>query len=202
MFLLSSCGPQIYKASNINTVASTHHTVAILPASVSITLRPNQMKKMSGENLYELAQKTGYDVQDKMYGWFLRKGSKFNYSVSFQDINTTNSILNKAGISYEDLKNFDRGELASKLGVDAVLDSRIIMDKPMSDGAAIAMQVLIGTYGTTNHVHTTVNLYDTKSGTLLWKYDHDVNGSTGSSADQLVNALMRNVSRKLPYRQS
>ena len=96
----------------------------------------------------------------------------------------------------------DRTDLAEQLGVDAVIDSRMVMDKPMSDGAAIAMQVLFGSVGSTNHVHATLNLYDMKSGNLLWKYDNDLSGSAGSSPTQLVDAIMRNVSRKLPYRNS
>jgi hypothetical protein len=197
---LTACAPQVYEAKNMKSAVRLHHTVAILPAAVNITLRPNQAKKMTQQDIHDMAEKTGYDIQDKMYGWLLRKGQKYNYSISFQDINTTNDKLKAANISYQDMKSTDRGELAKKLGVDAVIDSRIVMDKPMSDGAAVALALLVGVYGTTNQVQTTLNLYDGKSGGLLWKYDYQASGSMGSSPSNLVDAIMRNAAKKIPYR--
>ena len=44
-FLFIACGPKIYKSQEFSSVSSTHKTVAILPAVVSIQLRPNQAKK-------------------------------------------------------------------------------------------------------------------------------------------------------------
>jgi hypothetical protein len=73
------------------------------------------------------------------------------------------------------------------------------MDKPMSEGAAIAVGVIFGAWGNTNSVQTTINIHDGKSGNLLWKYDYQASGSVGSSTDRLVNALMRNASKKFPY---
>ena len=84
--LLVSCGPKIYQASNFNEALSKHKTVAILPAEVTMQLRPNQTKNMTQEQLDEMAMKMGYDIQEKMYGWFLRRGDKFEYTVSFQDV--------------------------------------------------------------------------------------------------------------------
>ena len=69
----------------------------------------------------------------------------------------------------------------------------------MSDGAAIAIGVLIGSWGATNDVQTSISINEGKKGDLVWKYDYDASGSVGSSTDRLVNALMRNASRKFPY---
>ena len=193
------CGPQIYKSSNFDTALARHRTVAILPAEVNMQLRPNQVKNMSAEQFADLSVKTGYDIQDKMYSWFLRKGSKFKYTVTFQDITKTNAKLKEAGINYADLKMTDRTKIASILVVDAVLQDRANMEKPMSEGAAVAVGVLLGAWGSTNKVQTTINIHDGKSGELLWKYDYQAQGSVGSSTTSLVDALMRNAARKFPY---
>ncbi len=134
-----------------------------------------------------------------MYSWFLRRSDKYQYTVTFQDITRTNALLKQAGISYNDLATKDRTELSKLLGVDAVLQNRTSLDKPMSDGAAVAVGVIFGVWGNTNSAQTTINIHDGKSGNLLWKYDYDAAGSIGSSADKLVNALMRNASKKFPY---
>ena len=176
-----------------------HKTVAILPAEVTMQLRPNEAKKITAEQLEDITSKTGYDIQEKMYGWFLRRQDKFSYTVKFQDVTKTNSLLKQAGISYGDLKTTDRAKLAQILGVDAVLQDRTNMEKPMSEGAAVAVGVLIGAWGATNKVNTTINIHDGKSGDLLWKYDYEASGSVGSSPTRLVDALMRNASKKFPY---
>ena len=196
---LVACGPKIYTSSNFDQALAKHKTVAILPADVTTRLRPNEAKKVSPEQLADMNEKTGYAIQDKMYSWFLRRSDKFQYTVTFQDVTPTNALLKQAGIGYNDLAAKDRVELAKLLGVDAVLQNRSSMDKPMSDGAAVALGVVFGVWGNTNQVQTTINIHDGKSGDLLWKYDYLASGSVGSSAENLVNALMRNASKKFPY---
>lgn len=176
--------------------------MAILPAQVNISLRPNEAKKLSAEQINDLATKTGYDIQEKMYGWFLRRGDKFDYTVSFQDVTRTNAKLKEAGINYADLKSTDRAQLAKLLGVDAVMQDRANMEKPMSEGAAVAVGVLVGAWGATNKVQTTIDIHDGISGNLLWKYDYEAAGSVGSSTTKLVDALMRNATKKFPYSKS
>ena len=195
----SGCGPKIYQSSAFSSALAKHRKVAILPAEVTMQLRPNEAKKLTQEQIDDLVMKTGYDIQEKMYGWFLRKGEKFQYTVTFQDVTRTNALLKEAGISYNDLKTTDRVKLAKILDVDAVLQDRINMQKPMSEGAAVAVGILVGAWGSTNQVQTTINIHDGKSGDLLWKYDYQAQGSVGSSSTQLVDALMRNASKKFPY---
>ncbi len=195
----AACSPKIYTSSQFDAALAKHKTVAILPADVITKLRPNEAKRVTPEQLDDMNEKTGLAIQDKMYSWFLRRSNEYSYTVTFQDITRTNALLKQAGIAYKDLVSKDRTELAKLLGVDAVLQNRSSMDKPMSEGAAVALGVVFGVWGNTNHVETTINIHDGASGDLLWKYDYLASGSVGSSADRLVNALMRNASRKFPY---
>lgn len=200
-FVFTSCGPKIYKSDEFSSVAATHKNVAIIPAIVSIQLRPNQAKKITLDDIKKSEQSTGYSVQEKMYGWFLRRDDKMNYTVKFQDVSKTNSILKKENIQYEDLRNMSKKELADLLGVDAVISTNIDMEKPMSEGAAVAVGVLVGVWGSTNKANITINIHEHNAGNLIWKYDYQASGSVFSSTDQLVNTLMRNASRKFPYNQ-
>lgn len=199
LLVLASCGPQIYKSADFSSALTKHKTVAILPAEVNIQLRPNQAKGMTAEQMEDMRLKTAYDVQEKMQGWFLRRGEKYHYTVAFQDVIKTNAILKEAGIAYADLKTTDRAKLANVLGVDAVMQDRLSMEKPMSEGAAVAVGLLVGAWGNTNKVATTINIHDGSSGNLLWKYNYEASGSVGSSTTRLVDALMRNATKKFPY---
>ncbi|MDB5200398.1 MAG: hypothetical protein JWO92_2361 [Chitinophagaceae bacterium] len=199
MILINACGPKIYKSAGFDDITAKHKTVAILPADVTISLRPNQSKKMSAEELEKNREETGYAIQDKMYSWFLRRSDKFKYTVKFQDVSKTNSILKESGLTYRDIRLKSKESIAKLLGVDAVISNITRMDKPMSEGVAVAVGILIGAWGSTNNVTTTINIHEAKQGDLIWKYDYVAQGSVGSSPENLVNALMRNASRKFPY---
>jgi hypothetical protein len=199
MLIVSACGPKIYKSNEFDDVAAKHKLVAILPADVTIMLRPNQSKKISAEELEKTRESTAYAIQDKLYSWFLRRSNKFLYTVKFQDVSKTNFLLKEAGLTYTDVRLKSKESMAKLLGVDAVITNITRMDKPMSDGVAIALRVLIGASGTTNNVNTTINIHEAKQGDLIWKYDYLAQGSFGSSPENLVNGLMRNASRKFPY---
>lgn len=199
ILLFSACGPTIYKATEFDDVTSKHKLVAILPADVFISLRPNAAKKTSVEEMENNRQSTGYAIQDKMYSWFLTRSDKFKYTVKFQDVSKTNALLKDAGISYSALRDKSKESIAKLLGVDAVISNITRMDKPMSEGVAVAIGVILGSWGTTNNVTTTINIHEAQKGDLIWKYDYVAQGSFGSSPENLVNGLMRNASRKFPY---
>lgn len=199
LFVLYGCGPTIYKTSDFNDVSQNHKVVAILPAQVQIQLRPNEMKKTTPEQLAGNEKATGYAMQEKLYGWFLRRSDKFDYTVKFQDVSQTNSLLEKAGLDYKGLFTKSKDEVAKLLGVDAVITTALRTDKPMNEGVALAVGLVFGAWGNTNSAYTTINIHEGKKGDLMWKYDYQASGSVGSSPENLVNAMMRNASKKFPY---
>ena len=199
ILLLQACGPQIYKTPDFESKTASHKTVALLPAEVFIQLRPNEMKKLNYDQLEEMQRKTGESIQDKMYSWFLKRSDKFKYTVSFQDISRTNALLAQAAITYDNIKSKTKDEIANLLGLAAIISTRASMSKPMSEGAAVALGVLFGSWGATNDVQTSIYINEGVKGDLVWKYDYNASGSVGSDPGRLVNALMRNASKKFPY---
>ncbi len=194
-----SCGPAIYKAPDFSSVAGTHKTVAILPAQVAINLRPNEMRRTTPEMLEKNENATGFAMQERLYGWFLLRSDRYKYTVRFQDVSETNAMLEKAGIDYASVARKSKSELAKLLGVDAVISTSLRTDKPMNEGVAVALGLVFGVWGSTNQATTTINIHEGSKGDLMWKYDYEASGSIGSSPENLVNALMRNASRKFPY---
>lgn len=83
--------------------------------------------------------------------------------------------------------------------MDAVLSTNVTTTQPMSQGAAVAVGVLVGVWGATNQANITVNIHEADAGKLLWKYDYVAAGSVFSSSGNIVDALMRNASKKFPY---
>ena len=93
LLVLASCGPTIYKAQDFDNRTANHKTVAILPAEVSIQLRPNEMKNTSAEQLKNLEKNTGETIQDKMYSWFLKRSDKKDFPSQFASATSKNSFL-------------------------------------------------------------------------------------------------------------
>lgn len=194
--IFSSCGPTIYKSTGFDSTKSKIKLIAIIPYSVTIDTK-RLPKGVTTETLKESQDKTGYDMQNASYTWFLQRQNE--YTVKFQDVDQTNSILKTNNLNIENLYSQERGALCKLLGVDAIISGKATMSKPMSDGAAVALAVLVGAWGATNNTAVTLSIHD-QSSSLLWKYDYQVAGAIGSSTENLTKFLMKNASKKFPYR--
>jgi hypothetical protein len=198
--MVTSCGPKIYTSQSFSGALSKHKTVAILPAEVSIGLGAIDAKNVTPAKITQMKERTGVDVQRRMHAWLLLKEDKFNYTVEFQGVSKTNSILKDADISYSEIKDKNMVELAKLLGVDAVIQSTVNMEQPTSNGAAMVVGVLSNIWLSTNNVKTTIKINDGKNGDVLWRYDYQASGSVGRSVNTLVDALMKSASRNFPYK--
>lgn len=132
-----------------------------------------------------------------MYTFLLRKAD--NYTVEFQDVDKTNILLKKAGMT-EKLDEFTRDEISKVLGVDAVIGGKFDSEQTRSEGAGIATAVLFGGLGAkTGSGTVTLTLNNGQDGKLLWRFFKTMDDSIFSSTDDLVERMMRKVSRNFPY---
>ena len=196
VLILSSCGPKIYTAGNFENSRNSVKTVAILPFLFSID-KKRLPKGVTMETVKKLEERRGYNMQCAAYTWLLKRQNK--YTASFQDVDKTNALLEQANIPFDSLSRKDKGELCRLLNVDAVISGNALSSKPMSEGAAFAMIVALGAGGTTNKTVVTLSIHNSNND-LLWKYDYTAAGGYGSTSKELTNALMKNASRKFPYK--
>jgi hypothetical protein len=182
-----------------NELAKNHNKLAVLPFKAIIKLRPKEMERMSPQQFEKLQRDEGIAVQNAMLTYFLKRKEKHDFKVTFQDLNTTNALLAKNNIDETNIDSFTPSELAGILQVDAIISGILMTDKPMSDGASLALGLLVGVYGPTNSGNCTININDGATGDLLWKYDKALSRSLGSDTNTLINTIMRKASRQLPY---
>ena len=190
---------EIYVNDNFATLAKDHKLVAILPFQTIIKLRPMQMEKMTAEQFQQLQKDEGMAVQSAVHSYLLKRKAQHELPISFLDISTTNALLAKSNVTQENIQNFTPQELATMLQADAVISGILATDKPMSDGASVALGVLVGFYGSTNSGKCTININDAKTGELMWKYEKTLSRSLGSDTNTVINTIMRKASRQLPY---
>lgn len=188
---LSSCA-KIFYSPDATSLANNHNTIAILPPTVSIAAN----KKVEAEAIVEQQKTESLNFQKEMYAWMLKRKMQGQISPEIQDIETTNAKLKRAGYPETPYSPFEMCEI---LGVDGIMGSNFSLTKPMSDGAAIAVALLVGAWGSTNEVKVSLNIKDCTNKKLIWNYDHKYSGSLGSSPARLVDGLMRHASKKMPY---
>ena len=148
------------------------------------------MEKMTTEQFDKLEQSEGKSIQTSMYSWFLKRKKRGGLtSIEVQDPNKTTALLGKKEITQMNLSNYTPEELAVILGVDAVISGTYETNKPMSEGASLALGLLVGFFGTTNSAVINMSVYNAVDGVLLWNYNKKVRGGLGSTPDDLINIL-------------
>ena len=137
------------------------------------------------------------NLQQSMYTYLLRKADK--YTVSFQDVDRTNALLKSKGV-YSRVDELTHDSICRILGVDAVIKCRYSYQKTASEAGAIATSVLFGSMGgKTGSGSLTMQVYNAADGNLLWRFYKAMDDKVMSSADQLMERMMRKVSRNFPY---
>jgi transcriptional accessory protein Tex/SPT6 len=192
LVLLSSCA-RIYSSPDAKMRADKHKIIAIVPPKVSIAAQ----KKVDAEALKEQQKTESINFQREMYSWLLKRKMQNKIHIEVLDVETTNAKLKKAG--YFDENPMSPAEAAEVLGVDAIITSNFALSKPVSEGGALAVGILFGVWTSTNSTKVSLELHDKGTKKLLWNYNHEVSGSVGSTPARLVDNLMRDASKKMPY---
>ncbi len=193
----------LYENPDFESIAENHKIIAMVPFKTQVKLRPNQMKDMSDEQLAKIERSEGESIQSAMYSWFLKRKKRGDMQrINVQDPRTTNAKLLKLGIDYDNILEHTPMELAKILEVDAVISGDFETNKPMSEGASVALGLLVGFWGATNSAIVNMSIHNAEDGMLLWNYNKKVRGSIGSSPEDLINILMRKASRRLAYTKS
>ena len=189
--ILQSCA-KVFYAPDARSLAQNQGIIAIAPPQVSIAARKN----IDGAALIEQQKTESVNFQREMYSWMLKRKMQGKMSVEIQDVETTMALLSKAGVNEGTI--FTPDDLCRILGVDGVLTSNYSLSKPMSEGAAIALGVIAGVWGPTNEATVSLSIHDYSTKKMIWNYNHKLSSSLSTPA-KLVDDLMRQASREMPY---
>jgi hypothetical protein len=187
---------QVFESPKMKEAIAKHKVAAILPFTTGISYK-RLPKNYDAEGNKQDEKKLSRDLQNEMFTFLLRK--KENYTVDFQDPDKTNTLLRKAGV-FEKIDEIGIDSLAKILGVDAVIKCSYSYEKTASEGAAIAKTILFGGLGSkTGSGQLVMQIKDATDGELLWRFSKAMDDGVFSSAGQLMERMMRKVSRNFPY---
>jgi len=190
-FVMQNCA-KIFYTPDARSLAQNQKIFAIAPPRVSIAAKKN----IDGAALIEQQKTESVNFQREMYSWMLKRKMQGNIPVEIQDVETTIALLSKAMVN--EGKIVTPEEMCKILGVDGILTSNYSLSKPMSEGAAIAVGLIGGTMGNTNEAIVSLSIHDSGTKKMIWNYDQKLSSSLGTTA-RLVDDLMRQASRKMPY---
>ena len=174
-------------------------TIAILPMKVQVKLRPKELKDFTPEQIIDMGKNESLDIQKGMHTWFLTRKKRGSLLVDVQNPSRTNALLKKNGIDIHSYDEYLPSELGEILGVETIITGSYETSKPMSNGAAIGLAVLTGGMFATNTATMNMDFMSTTDDELVVNYLKKIKGSLGSDAQDLINVLMRKVSRRIPY---
>lgn len=188
-------GKQIYSAPGLEKLLSSAKTVAILPFKVSISYK-KMPKGMTMDAVKENERQESLQMQQGMYTYLLRKADDF--TVTFQDVDRTNALLKKAGL-LDNLGEVMADSLCSILKVDAVIKCNWSYAKTGSEAGAIASAMLLGVGKGTGSGQLVMQINCAKDGELAWRMSKEMNEGAFSSANELMERMMRKVGRVFPF---
>lgn len=187
---------QTYSSPKLKDEIAKEKIVAILPFSASITYKRIPKNYDSSANKNEEIN-IARNLQQSMFTYLLRKSDK--YSVSFQDVDRTNALLKSKGV-YSHMDELPEDSVCKILGVDAVIKCNYSYEKTASEAGAIAKTLLFGSMGgKTGSGSLTMQIYSGDDGNLLWRFYKAMDDNVMGSTDQLMERMMRKVSRNFPY---
>jgi fructose-bisphosphate aldolase class 1 len=187
--LFSSCA-KVYYSPDARQKAATHKIIAIIAPKVSIS--GGKITDTAAIQAQEAAESVNY--QKEMYAWLLKRKRQGRMTIDIQELDVTNVKLKKLDLVNNPTTSSD---LCKALGVDGVITSSISSVKTMGDGAALGLVLLTGGFMPNKNI--TIDLSVNDSEKLLFNYSHKMGGSVLSSPANIVDALMRNSSKKMPY---
>jgi len=191
----SQSAKQIFESPSLPILLASAKKVAILPFKVSISYK-KMPKGLSLEQIKDNELAESVQMQQGMYTYLLRKSK--DYSVDFQEADRTNALLKKAGI-FDKLDEILPDSICKILGVDALIKSNWSYAKTGSEAGAIASALLLGISKGTGSGLLVMQIHGAKDGEMAWRMSKEMNEGAFSSANELMEKMMRKVGRVFPF---
>lgn len=203
VLVLGGCAT-VYTAPDFGSYKFAHSKIAILPFDVTIEANQESGDE-SAEDLRALEKEQGEIFQRVIYTQFLQGQQRGRYTVEFQDIDKTNTLLSReleTNSTPEELTALTKAEICKILDVDAVIGGDMLLRRPIGTDRAMASRFLIGLAGNTNKASIRMSIYEGDESKLLWNYDHVAKGGLLSSPESVARAVMKGAARTFPYKQN
>lgn len=185
----------VYESNKFDAISADHKILAIIPFFAHLDLK----EKISREELMRLEEKEGLAVQDALESYFGLGKKRKKFTVEFQNTKNTNAILAQNNITYANIDTYTIEDLSKILQVDGIISGNLDVNILLSKGIPAEISFIDYILGDANYGRIGIKISDGKTGKLLWKFENEINKKSGKNTDDLIDKMMKKVTRKFPY---
>lgn len=216
LLIFGSC-KNYFIAHNFEQKTANHRTIAILPLEMIFT--GNTPKNLTAADIAKIEEGESKAFMISLYNEILRstRGGNKPLRVDIQNYVNTLSILEAEGIDIRQSWKISPTQLATVLGVDAVVQGSITKKRYMSDlasfGVDLGTQILDALSGgvfnstglpnqatRTNDIRASYSLIGAGDGTTLFSQAFDYEADWNNTSEDIIMFINRRFSRNFPYR--
>ncbi|MBT8185648.1 MAG: hypothetical protein KJN76_12460 [Eudoraea sp.] len=195
LFTFGHAQKNVYESGKFDELSSNHKTLAIIPFFTRLDLDEG----IQGKELDDLEEKEGHAVQDALETFFGRGKKRKKFTVEFQNVENTNAILAQNNVTYDNIDTYTIKQLSKILNVDAIVSGNLDLNILLSKGIPAEFSFIDYILGDANYGRIGIKISDGGTGKLLWKYEKKINKKSGKNTDDLIDKMMKNVTRRFPY---
>jgi hypothetical protein len=181
----------IFLSPKFNELTKKHKVLAIIPFKSVLDL--NTKQNADSEEIEGKAVQTGLE------NYFNQRKKRKKFTVEFQEIKTTNQILEEQKINYDDIGLYSSKDLAKILGVDGIISGSIQLNVLLSQGIEKDSGLGDFLFFDSDFGRIAVKISDGITGKLLWKYDKAITRKGGKNTIEFIDSMMKKASRNFPY---
>ncbi|WP_026462472.1 hypothetical protein [Adhaeribacter aquaticus] len=175
-----------------------HKQVAILPIDIIIDKDPKYHTPVQ-----ELQHRAYLEAQNAYPVLFacLQKEKYFKIkNITIQDISRTKQLLEENNITAESLKTLSAQQLASVLGVDAIVSCTIERDEKLVSQARLFENLKrFKKMAGPSAGKAIVSLHNGQTNDLLWQFERELTSTLGNNFEQTVFHLGEKIALDFPY---
>jgi hypothetical protein len=211
--IILSCSHKYYTPSFFDQQTVNHRTVAVLPAEMIFTGK--QPENLTIDDITKIEEFESKNFQQALYNSILRYANSRKYytRVNLQDLVMTEKLLKEHNLSARDAWRKDDKELASMLGVDAVVRMRIQKQRYMSDiasyGISAGRQIIYNTGigskiplpyvpNKTNDIYASCNVVSNNQ--TVWNDSYKGASDWNTPSNEVIENITDNFGRHFPYK--
>lgn len=216
LVVLNACTTVDYTSPRFAEAAIDHRQIAVLPVEMMFSGRAP--KDLTADDILRIEEVESLAFQATLYHYLLDRSSENRRRpiwVSIQPIDVTNRVLTEEGLAIRDTWAMPAEDVAERLGVDAVVRTRVHKTRYLSDlasfGIDLGIHVLLDALDedhiwplplgpTTYEIHAEGELLAADDGALLWKVAVDRETNWTQPGNDVVRGVTRKLAKKFPYR--
>ena len=185
----------IYESVRFDELSSEHATLAIIPFFTYLDLEQD----LSKDEQNRLEELEGKAVQDALETYFGRGKKRKKFTVEFQNVENTNALLAQNKINYNNIDTYTIKQLSEILGVDGIVSGNLELNVLLSRGVPQEVSFIDYLLGDANYGRIGIKISDGKTGKLLWKYENEITKKSGRNTTDLIEKMMKKMTRQFPY---